>query len=368
MAIMEKMQELLILLFQLIFALLNPVILIPAIITIVLIKKDKEYKAGAYYQITKLPYNSMRFNSGRYGEYLTYVYLKQFEDNGAKFLFNIYIPKENGETTEIDVLMICSKGIFVFESKNYSGWIFGSETQKNWYQTLPAGRRRSHKEQFYNPIMQNRTHIKHLKAFLGEQVPMRSIIVFSDRCTLKSVQIKSNDIGVINRYSVAPVVSGICNQIPADLLNESDIADIYNKLYPYTQVDAMAKAQHIANIHNNLNPQPIQQIQPTDIPVLQNETIQTPVTESIQTETVIQTKAETVEPTTDNEPLVTTESEPSIQTITESQPLKCPKCDGNLVLRTATRGVNAGNQFYGCSNYPRCKYIQNITKQPADKD
>ncbi len=208
--------------------------------------------------------------------------------------------------------------------------------------------------------MQNRTHIKHLKAFLGEQVPMRSIIVFSDRCTLKSVQIKSNDISVINRYSVAPVVSGICNQIPAALLSESDIADIYNKLYPYTQVDAMAKAQHIANIHNNLNPQPIQQTPPTDVPVPQNEIIQTPVTETIQTETVIQAQAETVEPTTDSEPPITTEAESSIQTVTEPQPLKCPKCSGNLVLRTATRGANAGNQFYGCSNYPKCKYIQNV--------
>ena len=85
------------------------------------------------------------------------------------------------ETTEIDVLMISPKGLFVFESKNYSGWIFGSENQKNWYQTLPAGRGRSHKENFYNPIMQNRSHIKHLKAFLGTDIPVRSIIVFSDR-------------------------------------------------------------------------------------------------------------------------------------------------------------------------------------------
>ena len=200
----KTMQEVLMSLLQLVLLLFNPVILTLAIIIIiVLIKKNKEYKNGAYYQITKQPYFSVKHNTGRYGEYLTYKYLKQFETNGAKFLFNIYIPKENGETTEIDVLMICKKGLFVFESKNYSGWIFGSENQKNWYQTLPTGRGRSHKEHFYNPIMQNRSHIKYLKAFLGEQVPMRSIIVFSDRCTLKSVQIRSNDISVINRYNVS---------------------------------------------------------------------------------------------------------------------------------------------------------------------
>lgn len=245
---------------QLIVLLFNPVILIPAtIIIVILAKKNKEYKNGAYYQITKLPYLSVRHDIGKYGEYLTYKYLKNFESSGAKFLFNAYIPKGDGETTEIDVLMICTKGVFVFESKNYSGWIFGNENQKNWYQTLPAGKGRSHKEQFYNPIMQNNSHIKYLKVLIGEQVPMRSIIVFSDRCTLKSIQIKSNDISVINRYNVAPIVSGICNQIPDDLLSESDIADLYTKLYPYTQVEAIAKAQHITNIHNNLNPYPTPQ-------------------------------------------------------------------------------------------------------------
>lgn len=360
----EQLQQLFMSILQLLFMLLNPVILIPAIIiTVVLVKKNKEYKNGAYYQITKLPYSSVKHNTGRYGEYLTYKYLKSFETNGAKFLFNIYIPKENGETIEIDVLMICSKGVFVFESKNYSGWIFGSETQKNWYQTLPVGRGRSHKEHFYNPIMQNRTHIKHLKAFLGEQVPMRSIIVFSDRCTLKSVQIKSNDISVINRYNVAPVVSGICNQIPTDLLSENNITDIYNKLYPCTQVDIMAKVQHIANIHSNLNPQPTQQTLPTVVSAIQNEPIQTPTTEQTQSEAVMQVQGETVEATIDNESPATVEFEPPTKSIVEPQTLKCPKCNGNLVLRTATRGANAGNQFYGCSNYPKCRYIQNVTNE-----
>lgn len=39
--------------------------------------------------------------------------------------------------------------------------------------------------------------------------------------------------------------------------------------------------------------------------------------------------------------------------------LVCPKCGGALVLRVAKRGANAGNSFYGCSNYPKCRYVQN---------
>ena len=350
------MQGLLMSLLQLVLLLINPVILIPAIIIIiVLIKKNKEYKNGAYYQITKHPYFSVKYNTGRYGEYLTYKYLKQFETSGAKFLFNIYIPKENGETTEIDVLMICKKGLFVFESKNYSGWIFGSENQKNWYQTLPTGRGRSHKEHFYNPIMQNRSHIKHLKAFLGEQVPTRSIIVFSDRCTLKSVQIRSNDISVINRYNVAPVVSVICNQIPNDLLTDNDITEIYNKLYPYTQVDEFAKMQHVANIHNNLNRQPIQQAAEAPVQVISQTETETVIEQpdTVVTNTITATEEKTF---IENIESITTDA-------TEQQVLKCPKCNGDLILRTATRGANVGKQFYGCSNYPKCKYIQNIIEE-----
>lgn len=36
---------------------------------------------------------------------------------------------------------------------------------------------------------------------------------------------------------------------------------------------------------------------------------------------------------------------------------RCPKCGGEMILRTARHGTNAGNQFWGCSNYPRCRSI-----------
>jgi restriction system protein len=36
----------------------------------------------------------------------------------------------------------------------------------------------------------------------------------------------------------------------------------------------------------------------------------------------------------------------------------CPACGGKLVLRVARHGVNAGNKFWGCSNFPKCKYTK----------
>ncbi len=35
--------------------------------------------------------------------------------------------------------------------------------------------------------------------------------------------------------------------------------------------------------------------------------------------------------------------------------LACPVCQSAMVKRTAKRGVNAGNAFWGCSQYPACK-------------
>ena len=219
-----------------------------AIVTLVSIIAYRNYTKSSYYLVTKVSPIQLYFDKGKLGEYMTYKYLRGAEQNGAKFLFNIYIPKGE-ETTEIDVLMIHAKGLFVFESKNYSGWIFGSEHQKNWYQTLPQGRGRSHKVSFYNPIMQNRTHIKYLKSLTGDDIPIHSVITFSERCTLKKVEVKSDDVCVINRDKVYDTVADICAEKENAVLSEKKISEIYNKLYPYTQVSDEMKAQHIQNIN-----------------------------------------------------------------------------------------------------------------------
>lgn len=107
--------------------------------------------------------------TGRRGEKLTEreLNLVKFFGRKGKVLRNIYIPKDNGETTEIDVIFITQKGIFVIESKNYSGWIFGDEKSTYWTVMLPN----KEKNRFYNPIKQNQTHIKWLACYLNEDIP-----------------------------------------------------------------------------------------------------------------------------------------------------------------------------------------------------
>ena len=76
--------------------------------------------------------------NGKVGEAYTAHELKLLNLLGrkGKVLRNVYIPKDNNETSEI--LFITQKGIFVIESKNYSGWIFGSEKQYKWTMIYPT--------------------------------------------------------------------------------------------------------------------------------------------------------------------------------------------------------------------------------------
>ena len=98
---------------------------------VVYVVQKKRYEKTEYYQQTKNPYSSVRFNKGRLGEFYTYKYLDSLTGY-KRYLFNLYIPKSNGETTELDVVLLHESGIYVFESKNYSGWIFGTESQQYW--------------------------------------------------------------------------------------------------------------------------------------------------------------------------------------------------------------------------------------------
>lgn len=205
----------------------------------------RQYKRSSYYVVTRNSFFYVRSDKGRFGEYCTYLKLRDLEEQGGKFLFNVYIPTPNG-TTEIDLLMICRRGIFVFESKNYSGWIFGKESQQKWTQTLPRGRG-SHKEYFYNPILQNKGHLQALQNYLDKDVPLWSIIVFSERCTLKNVQVTSPNISVVNRYDLhSTVISRL--ECSSSVLSEEDVEHIYSHLYPCSQVSESVKARHIENI------------------------------------------------------------------------------------------------------------------------
>lgn len=210
-------------------------------------KDDIEYYNSTYYLSTKNTLNDVIRDKGLEGEYNIFEKLQRFENNGARFLFNCYLPKEHNETTESDVILLTYDGIFVFESKNYNGWIYGSEEQDLWTQTLRAGNK-IHKTHFYNPVRQNKTHIKYLKKIIGDNLPIYSVIVFSNECILKDVKITDPLTKVIYLNHAITTILNLSSKTPNSISQEKLIS-IYDQLYPYTQVSNEIKLKHIENIN-----------------------------------------------------------------------------------------------------------------------
>ncbi len=84
---------------------------------------------------------------------------------------------------QIDCLTFDHRGVFVFESKDHAGWIYGNADQISWTSVLNFGREKHH---FYNPLRQNSLHLEALADFLDPEIPLYSIIVFGSDSTLKT--------------------------------------------------------------------------------------------------------------------------------------------------------------------------------------
>lgn len=142
-----------------------------------------QFYKTTYHKITHNSYRKIQKDKGAYGEYQIYQNLASYERDGAHFLFNCYLPWRSGETTEIDALMIHHSGIYVFESKNYGGIIAGKEADEYWTQTLPAKGHSMTQNTFFNPILQNHSHISCLKELLSREA--REIFAQTSKKTTK---------------------------------------------------------------------------------------------------------------------------------------------------------------------------------------
>ncbi|MEO5716393.1 MAG: nuclease-related domain-containing protein [Luteolibacter sp.] len=96
---------------------------------------------------------------------------------------DLYLPHPDGHgTTQIDHVVVSPFGIFVIETKNYTGWIFGSEKQSQWTQQIYR-----RKSRFQNPLHQNHLHVRALSAFLSLPVErFHSAVFFVGSCQLKT--------------------------------------------------------------------------------------------------------------------------------------------------------------------------------------
>lgn len=139
---------------------------------------------------------------------------------------DLYIRKENGTYTQIDLAVPTPQGIIVFEVKDYSGWIFGNGKSKYWMQILAYGKE---KHQFYNPIWQNRSHIAALRKLLpnNPNIPIFNIVVFYGNSEFKDLNYDTSDnVFVIYNTQVVELIKHIICLPPANYGNKREVANV----------------------------------------------------------------------------------------------------------------------------------------------
>lgn len=135
-------------------------------------RKHGENKAILRHSTLDVPCESPE-NRGKRGENEVKRVIGKTIKN-EQYVINDLIVSNDGNTSQIDHIVINTRGVFVIETKNYSGGIYGSENQREWTQVLAYGKV---KNKLYNPLKQNATHVYNVKKIVGD-LPIHSLIVF----------------------------------------------------------------------------------------------------------------------------------------------------------------------------------------------
>ena len=203
-------------------------------------KKGREQDIELISSVTSL-------NRGTISELLLILQLLKKGFPSVTIYHDLIIKKDNGGFSQIDLVLVTSEGIIVFEVKDYSGWIFGSGNNTNWTQVLSYGKK---KYKFYNPIKQNNNHISELKKTLKqfENIPFFSVIVFFGDCELKEINYVPKGTYLVKSHRVFEVLNLIKNENePTHYTNKREVVDKLKDLVSLGENTDYQK-QHIENI------------------------------------------------------------------------------------------------------------------------
>ena len=116
------------------------------------------------------------------GEMMVHISAKiHLDKDKYHVLRNVTLPTAEG-TTQIDHVIVSEYGVFVIETKNMKGWIFGGGHQKQWTQKIFK-----YTKKFWNPLHQNYKHVETLKSILElNDQQIFSVVVFVGSSTFKT--------------------------------------------------------------------------------------------------------------------------------------------------------------------------------------
>lgn len=243
------------------------------------------------------------------GEWQVNVLIKFCLDKRKYHLIkNVTLPtfiegKAQG-TTQIDHIIVSKYGIFVVETKNIKGWIFGSANQKQWTQQIFK-----HKSKFQNPLHQNYKHIKTLETCLRTKSErLFSVIIFIGDSKFKTSMpenVRFAHGGIAYIKSKTEIV-----------LSDEEVTRVIEEI----ESGRLARGFKINREHV--------------------KHVQGIVKEKSQAQVV---------------------SKPDIQVSAKVDTKVCPKCGAEMMLRKARKGKNAGKEFWGCSGFPKCRNVIEVS-------
>jgi hypothetical protein len=158
----------------------------------------------------------------------------------------------DGKSTQIDNILFIYRKVYIIETKNYSGWIYGSEMGKSWTQTINFYGKVT-KSSFYNPLTQNYGHIKFFSKFFD--LPLTSfvnIVVFSNDAELKNITTEKNYNYVINLRDLKHLINDIemNSEVSFDM---EDLEKFRESLKSVNQSGILQNMKHVSrvkSIHN----------------------------------------------------------------------------------------------------------------------
>lgn len=182
------------------------------------------------------------FNKGNYGEFKLYRLLTKILGK-ANVYTNVYLDNINTDKTEVDVIGVSKHGVYVFETKNYSGYIYGSEEDQTWTQVL----NKFSKYKFYNPLRQNYAHTKAVEKYLEiSEEALIPVIVFSNRSKLSKIQVSENKI-VIQMKDVRKFMSKNKRR-KHELFFDNEVSKFSSMLIECSNMPQDVKDKHIAEV------------------------------------------------------------------------------------------------------------------------
>ena len=225
---------------------------------------------------------------GKFGELFLAWRLKNSLDNSQYTIINdVIISDESGGTTQIDHVVFSPFGIFVIETKNMKGWIFGNRDERVWKQQIYRK-----KYDFQNPFLQNYKHICNLSKTIGlPQECLVHIVVFLGGIIKNREYLPENL--VTSGTETLDFISRFQNEIISSSLLDNAIANLQANRLANNSATRKKHIEYVKNIAEN--------------------------------------KYDGVK--------------------------FCPWCGNPMVLRKASKGIYAGQPFWGCSRYPACKCI-----------